>query len=559
MKGIHKTILLLAPLLLASCAKQGYPSGGPVDKQPPVVKAVLPESETTNFQAKKFRLDFDEYVVMKDADNNVLISPPMASKPEYSTKGHSLIVKLTDSLASNTTYLFQFKGAIVDFNEGNPLPSFEYVFSTGPQLDSMTLSGKVLDALSQQPPDGSITIVAHEITNDCDTLGDSIVAKAMPAYQTRSAADGSFCFNYIRPGSYRIFALDDSDKNLRYSASEAIAWLDSTVTPTAMPKKATNSVSEQPILSDSSFGHPILLQLSLKEVLQQRVTSKQFTSRGCVQITTQSPLQNPTVEADSVVWTLSADRDTLSLWTLQAQRDSIHIVLTDSATALTDTIVLKYREPKKNRRNDESQMTMNTISPLIGSSHPWFDTMRVRFEAPLATSDPDSVAILMLSDSSLTYASLQLDTVRVVAQIVPSSPLKQGEKYRISIPAGICRDIYGRYNDSLSVVTTLTSSEDYGILSIDITKRPDNQTSLIAQLLGEKDAVVRQLPVEGSTITFSNLKPASYRVRLVYDLDGDGHWTPGDYYLRQQPEPVVYFPKTLQLRANWEMSETWEL
>ena len=231
------TLCTLYALAVGSCAKQGYPSGGPVDKQPPVVKGVSPASETTNFNAKRFRIDFDEYVTMKDADNNVLISPPMSAKPEYTTKGHSLIVKLSDTLTPNTTYLFQFKNAIVDFNEGNPLPSFDYVFSTGNTVDSMTISGTVTDALTQQAPEATLTVMAYEATSIPDSIGDSIVAKLSPAYQTRTASDGSFRFNYIRPGQYKVVAIDDADKNLRYATSEAIAWLDSPIRAYKMPKK----------------------------------------------------------------------------------------------------------------------------------------------------------------------------------------------------------------------------------------------------------------------------------------------------------------------------------
>lgn len=551
---------------LSSCAKQGYPSGGPVDKQPPKVKGVSPQSESINYTAKKFRIDFDEYVTMKDADNNVLISPPMKQKPEYQVKGKSLIVKLNDTLAPNTTYLFQFKGAIVDYNEGNPLTSFEYVFSTGDALDSMTISGKVVDALKQSPTETSVTVAAYRMTEENEALGDSIVALGSPTYQTRTDSDGSFRFNYMTPGRYMLVALDDADKNLKYSASEAIGWLDTLVTAQVMPKPADSTVSQNDTVEKKSDSEVVsdgdkmpLLQMSMKESNTQRVLQSGFTAKGSLQIVTQMPMQSPVVEADSVVWSLDSKGDTLRLWTLRRSCDSLHIVLLDSATSLNDTLVVKYREPRKSKRkSDTPEKDLNGVHSFISSSHPYFDTMKVRFDAPVHALLNDSVSIFCFSDSSSIKAHLTLDTSKTIGFIVGDIPLKQGEKYKLTVPKGNYRDLYGRDNDSLVITTTLTSASDYGTLLFDIAVNGVMQQPVV-QLLDDKGTVVAQQAVLASSFQFENLKPATYRLRLFDDLDGNGEWTPGDYYLHRQPEPVIYFKKSLQLRANWEMSETWNL
>ena len=559
---------MLLACSMASCAKQGYPSGGPVDKQPPKVKGVSPKSETTNYTAKKFKIDFDEYVTMKDADNNVLISPPMKVKPEYQTKGHSVVVKLNDTLAPNTTYLFQFKEAIVDYNEGNPLPSFEYVFSTGDALDSMTISGKVVDALKQSPTENPVTVAAYRMTDENEALGDSIVALGSPTYQTRTASDGSFKFNYMTPGRYKLIALEDADKNLKYTASEAIGWLDSTVTAQNMPKAVDTTLTKNDTIEQKADtikaatiekkNEPTLM-MSLKENPSQRVTSKDFTARGCLRITTQMPMVSPVVEADSLIWSLNNAGDTMSLWTLRRNRDSVRVVLRDSASSLNDTLVIKYREPKKSKRKSNTpEKDLNVIHSLVASTHPHFDTMRVRFDVPVGGDSFDSIPLMNLSDSSWTYARMTLDDIHSTGSIVAYTPLKQGEKYKITIPTGIFRDLYGRANDSLVFTTTLSSAEDYGTLSLDI-KVNSMMTRPVVQLLDESGNIVRQQEVATTQIRFENLKPITYRVRLFDDLDGDGKWTAGDYYLRRQPEPVKYYAKNLQLRANWEMYETWNL
>lgn len=543
-----------------------------MDKQPPKVKGVSPKSETTNYAAKKFKIDFDEYVTMKDADNNVLISPPMKVKPEYQIKGHSVVVKLNDTLAPNTTYLFQFKGAIVDFNEGNPLPSFEYVFSTGDVLDSMTIGGKVIDALKQSPIENSITVVAYRMSAENEALGDSIVALGSPTYQTRTASDGSFQFNYMTPGHYKLVALDDADKNLKYSASEAIAWLDTLVTAQVMPKPADTTMSQNDtvVQNDTDVQKPDtvsvsdskpqpLLQLSMKENKAQRVLQSSFTAKGTLQIVTQVPMQSPVVEADSVMWSLDSKGDTLRIWTLRRSCDSLHIVLRDSATSLNDTLVVKYREPKKSKRkSDTPEKDLNGVHSLVASSHPYFDTMKVRFGVPVELHKSDSISIFCFSDSSNIKAHLTLDTTHTVGSIVGDTPLKQGEKYKITIPTGNYRDLYGRANDSLVITTTLTLASDYGTLTFDISVNGVMQRPVV-QLLDDKGTVVGQQAVLSASFQFENLKPATYRLRLFDDLDDNGEWTPGDYYLHRQPEPVIYYKKSLQLRANWEMSESWDL
>ena len=200
MKKIAIAIIIFSAACgLLSCAKQGFPSGGPKDETPPVVQGTEPPNGTLNFNAKEFVILFDEYVTMKDV-SGVLVSPTMGKKAEFGTKGHGLVVKIKDTLQPSTTYLFQFKNAIADFNEGNLLPSFEYVFSTGGSIDSMTLRGQVVDAFSQKPLSENITVAAWAESQLADSVGDSIVAKVQPMYMTRPDKEGRFELNHLREG-----------------------------------------------------------------------------------------------------------------------------------------------------------------------------------------------------------------------------------------------------------------------------------------------------------------------------------------------------------------------
>ena len=172
--------ILVAILLVTGCAKQGYPSGGPKDTEPPKAIGCRPQNSSRHFAQRQFYIEFDEYVVLKNADANVLISPPMVQKPEFSTKGKGVLVKLKDTLQPNTTYLFQFKEAIADFTEGNPLPSYEYVFSTGDRMDTMMIAGRVEAARDGKPWKDIVAVSAFR-PND-----------STPAYVTRTDKSGSF-------------------------------------------------------------------------------------------------------------------------------------------------------------------------------------------------------------------------------------------------------------------------------------------------------------------------------------------------------------------------------
>ena len=559
---------LAALLLPVGCAKQGYPSGGPRDVTPPKVTATTPENGTANFSAKEFRIAFDEYVVIKDAENNILVSPPMKHKPEYGTRGHSVVVKITDTLRENTTYLFQFKGGIVDFNEGNPLPSFEYVFSTGGTIDSMTLRGVVLDALTLQPRKEAVTVTAYAE----DSVYDSIVALEQPIYMTRCDAKGRFSFNHIREGRYRLFAFEDGDKNLRLGANEAMAFLDSVLTAEPMPvpvdttaRAANDSSAAQPAAAPlPPTKHRLRVSLLAKET--QRVDKSAFLHRGRIEIVTKQPLSDryslrPLEESDETLYTsLNARRDTLSVWTGNEMCDSLVLVLND--TLLSDTLHLQYRQRAGRHATPSNSLS---VKSLVASKHPYFDTLRLLLPTPLASDGIASwadtaVRVLDLADSSISYCPVRWEEgVPARCRGYIAFVGKPGGKYRFTLAAGCCRDIYGHPNDSLAVVTEYTLPSLYGSISVALTTTDvdPQEGPLLIQLLSEKGDIVQQQMPAGGKVTFQHLKEGKYTLRAVADRDGDGQWTPGDYWQHRQPEEVYYLGKTLELRENWDMEEKW--
>ena len=524
--------ILHSSFFISSCARQGYPTGGPKDEQPPVALSAKPQNESRHFAEKEFYIQFDEYVVLKNAAENVLVSPPMKQKPEFTTKGKGVLVKIKDTLQANTTYLFQFKEAIADFTEGNLLPSFEYVFSTGDQMDTMALSGQVLDARSGKPWKETVTVMAYRAEGD--TLGLS----TQPNFVTRCDKEGRFAFHYIPEGNYRLVALEDKNRNLRVDAGDAAAW-------------DTAAVASHPA-ADST--HQLLYLISQPDNQQQRITKSEFTKEGQIVVTTQLPMQQPAIEGVEGEWRLNGRRDTLTFWCRDAKCDSARLVVSDP-TGLQDTLKLRHTKKSKGgrRKVGSKEEVTSLMKALCDGSKAYYDDLRLVFANPIVKqADSAQAEVMLLKDSSLHLYPIVVDTGGIGARIEAS--LKSGEQYRVRIAAGLFTDLYGNRSDSL--VFTLTP-KDYGILSIDI----DNRTGypLVVEVLDSKDTVVQHSTVNRqlSILKFLHLPAGNYRLRAVVDRNADGRWTPGDYRQQRLPEQTLMFEKTLSLREKWEMEEKW--
>lgn len=576
--------------LLCACAKEGYPTGGPKDETPPVVLGTSPVNGSIDFSAKEFLINFDEYVQVKDADNNILVSPPMKQKPEYTTRGKGILVKLKDTLMANTTYLFQFKGGIVDFNEGNPLPSYEYVFSTGANIDSMTLRGRVLDAFSNKPSDDAVSVMAYaESQLLADSLApDSVVAKQKPMYMTRCDKDGYFELNHLRSVRYRLLALADDDKNLMLGPSEAVAFLDTLVSPYHMPAPPDttqrdssliaqlDSLASAPAASDTLAapilpGQQLQMRLSLLKVETQRVVKAEFSRKGKLVIATQCPLSKQyslqhldSTDTSRLFVYPNPQGDTLTVWTASKDCDSLVLLLRD--TNLTDTLKLTYRA-KASSAMGTKKIAQTTMRSLVASSHPYYDTLRLAFENPISgfvgAAADSMVAVFNLTDSTTTYCGLRMTDScgpQAYTHAMINFKGKGGEKYKFTVAHGQLRDIYGQITpDSLVVSTQYTKAENYGNIFITVTL-DSALAPVIVQLTNEKgDTQQQHILTHSQKVAFEHLKGGKYNVRVVIDADADGHWTPGNYWQHRQPEEVRYFDKTLELRENWDMEEKWEV
>lgn len=541
-------ILLLGTVTL-SCAKQGYPNGGPKDTQPPVIERITPPSNTLNFADPKFQIYFDEYIQLKDAENNILVSPPMKHKPEYTVKGKRLDVVIKDTLKHNTTYLFQFKNAIVDFTEGNPLPSLEYAFSTGEYIDSLQISGQVTDAQTYKPSEKTITVALYP---DDSTWNDSTVFLCPPAYITRCGKQGDFTFSHIGGNRFHIIALEDADHNLKYNGNEAIAFAESIV-----EAKVLDTI-------DSTQNNTINMRLFAANTDKQRITKSQYINHGRIEIITQVPVDRPNIHCnDSLFWSLAPTKDTLNIWMYNEKCDSTTLVVTDPS-GINDTLTLRFKE-KKNKKKEFANRGSNS-SKLITHHSPssigYFDTIFVTTSNPISTVNDSLIRIVNTKDSTRLTASTLVAPDQL--NIILVAPIKGKQSYKVTIPQGTIHDIYGHANDSISFPIDIRARDQYGSIFCKVTADDcDNPTAtlppLLLQLTDEKGTIKQSKPWEGlsNKVCFANIVPGKYKLQLLKDINNDGLWTTGDYLLHRQPEQILFLEKTFEVRENWDIEETW--
>lgn len=515
-----------------SCANVGYPSGGEVDKTAPKATAFEPTNETKNFTSNNIVIHFDEYIQLKDVDNQVLISPPFEHKAEIVAKGKYVSIKIKDTLLPNTTYLFQFKNAIVDNNEGNALPSLDYVFSTGDHLDSLSVKGKVVDGLTLKPDENIAVLLYSEFT-------DSAIAKSHPVYMTKTDKNGVFKFKYLKQGLYKIIALKDDDRSLTYNnASEKMAFS----TDTILPAYIIDSVDT----ADSG----LILHTFLPEVGEQRITDSKMTKSGKAIITTLYPLVNAAITSpeNELITVLNKSCDTLEVWTTKPT-DSLTLMIKDPS-GIDDTLKLRYFK-KKGRQGKENFYKTNAKATV-----PYFDSIKMTFTNPIDSVMDNGKIVCVQTKTDTFYTSLILDQARLHALV--ALKLQPDSSYTMLIPKGKIVDIYGTPNDSITLKTKANTPNDYGAITIKLVPATDT-VQYIIQLLTEKDEVIAEKIYTGNALTFLNITAGKYKIRAILDVNANGQWDTGNYWQHLQPEEVYYFSKTLELRNNWEIEETFDI
>ena len=586
---VRKALPVIALVaILYSCASIGRPEGGPKDYDPPRFVGSTPAAGAINNKRTKVSLQFDEFIKLEKATEKVVVSPPQIQQPEIKASGKKIQVNLLDSLKPNTTYTIDFSDAIVDNNEGNPLGNFAFTFSTGAQIDTMEVSGTVLDASNLEPIKG-ILVGLHA------NLNDSAFTKLPFDRVARTDSRGRFSIRGIAPGKYRIYGLMDADQNFAFSQkSEALAfndslviprweerirqdttWVDSLTIDTVVERKYTYYLPDNVILR--SFKEDLFSQYLVKN---ERLTPEKFTLYFAAKADTLPVLKGLNFdERDAFIIEKNLTNDTIHYWvkdSLLYKQDTLSLSLnylytdtlnqlvprTDTLNLVAKTVKKAVDEPKKKKKKkgeeEEPEPTKFLhVSTYIPSTMDVYDYISLSFDEPIASFDSAAIHLKQKVDTLwedipfiFEQDSLQLRKYNLYYEWEPT------REYEFSVDSTAFHGIYGLFTDKIKQNIKVRSLEEYGAIYFNVS---GCDSIAFVELLDTQDKVVRKVPVVNGQADFYFLNPGKYCARLINDTNGNGVWDSGEYETKRQPEMVYYYPQILEPKANWEVEQTWDV
>lgn len=576
-------------VILYSCASIGHLEGGDRDFDPPRFLGSTPSPRALNNTKKKISLQFDEFIKLEKANEKVVVSPPQLQQPEVKANGKKVQVNLLDTLKPNTTYTIDFSDAIVDNNEGNPLGNFAFTFSTGSVIDTLEVSGTVLDASNLEPVKG-ILVGLHS------NLADSAFTKLPFERVARTDSRGRYTIRGIAPGKYHIFALMDADQNFAFTQkSEMLAFHDSLIIPRFEERMRMDTAWVDTLTYDTiierQYTHYLpddVILRAFKEkaysqylVKSERLVPQKFTIYFAAEADTlpelkglnfddkeafivEKNLRNDTIHywiKDSLLY----KQDTLSLSLTYLYTDTLNQLVprTDTLNLVSKQKTLTKEEPKKKKKKkkDEEEepeptkfLPVNTHAP---SSMDVYDYISLTFEEPIARYDTAAIHLRQKVDTLWKDIPFEFeqDTVnhRKFNLYYDWEPATE---YEFAVDSTAFHGIYGLFTDKIKQGFKTRAMEEYSTLYFDIVGA---DSIAFVELLDGQDRVLRRRPVIAGRADFYYLNPGKYSARLINDTNGNGEWDTGIYEKGQQPEKVYYYPDIIDVKVNWEYTQDWNL
>ncbi|MBP2831323.1 Ig-like domain-containing protein [Aquimarina sp. U1-2] len=532
LESVVLTLLVLA--FVVSCAKKGSITGGEKDEIPPVFVKAFPPNFSTNFNRDEIRIYFDEYVKLKDAQKQIIISPPMDPKPEITPLGSAskyIKIKFKDTLLQNTTYSINFGESVEDNNEGNAYPFFRYVFSTGDFLDSLQIKGNVNNAI-QKKIDPYITVALYDIN---DSYNDSLVFNTVPQYITNTLDSTAFHFYNLKEGTYKLIALKDAASNYLYEPKQdQIGFYEEVIT--------------LPADTATFFTIDIFKEIpEFKALLPKQASKNEFffpyqgeLDRMKIKLLSDAPDDFRTLLFPD------KEKDTVHYWfTPFFEADSLIFEVTNSEN-YRDTLVTRFKDQYK----DSLQITtkFQSVLPLNEKFVLYSNTPIDSVNQELVTlTDKDTVAVPF---------NIMLDKENNEAQLLFEKT--ESNSYTLNMLPEAIKDFIGNVNDSIRINFRTKKATDYGTIFLTLQNVP--QYPVIVELTNEKDEVIReQFSTKEELLTFEYLDPGTYYLRVILDINKNGKWDTGNFLKGIQPEEIKYFPDAVDVRANWELKQTFIL
>ena len=608
MKRVKDFIMSLLPaLVLAACASIGSPDGGPYDEEPPVLLKATPSLNSTGVTVADITLEFDENVTLQNAFENVVVSPPQFEMPEIKYSGKKVTVELFDTLKPNTTYSIDFGSAIVDNNESNPYENFAYVFSTGETVDTLAVSGTVLNAADLEPIKGMM-VGLHSCLDDSafNTLPFERVS--------RTDSRGRFTIKGIAPGKYRVYALSDANQNFLFDQkSEKVAWSSTVVEPFAVPAVRPDTIWRDSTTIDTIrmvnytrfMPDDIVLRAFNEDFVTQYLVKHTRDPHNKLSFFFAAPNDElPLLEglgfdlSDAYVLETSAKRDTLVYWlkdSLLYRNDTLALKLsykaietTGDAVDRTDTLYISSRkrwenvvkQQRKKFEDDEKAFMRRAKSlpdydeenppvytpptkelPLRFSGSSSMDLTAVctfTFDEPLLSVDTSAVSVELKVDTLWTPVEsvLRQDSVNI-RKYELYAEWRPEQVYMIKADSAAFKGLYGGVSTKFEREIKFKSLDEYALLYVNIAGVGDEG---IVQLLNSGGEAVMESRTSNGGCTFYFVKPGVYYMRLIFDANGNGKWDTGDYAKGIEPERVSYYHHSLELRALFEYTQDdWDI
>ena len=598
----HRLPLILMLVIIGySCASMGTPDGGPYDEMPPKFVGSNPGMRAVNVKNQKIELEFDEFIKLEKAAEKVVVSPPQLEQPEIKVVGKKVALELFDTLKDATTYTIDFSDAIVDNNEGNPMGHFTYSFSTGGTIDTMEVSGTVLNAADLEPIKG-IQVGLHK------NLNDSALTTLPFDRVSRTDSRGHFIIRGVAPGKYRIYALMDGNQNYLYdSKTETVAFSDSIIIPSMMPATRQDTIWKDTLTIDTIktvnytrfMPDDIILRAFKEENTRQYFSRSQrdkenhFILKFSAKADTLPTLTGLNFDAtDAFVIEPNEGNDSICYWikdslvyqmdTLEVQMDYLYTDSLEQLIPKRDTIYLANKLTREQREKlakkeaeekEKERKKKEKKGEKIEEEKPSFLTMNV--DAPSAFDINRNIVLsfdepVARIDTSAIHMSVKVDTVwqETPFLIVPDSVLPRKyeilaewepeKEYQLKIDSAAIVGLYGLHTNKVEQTVKVKKLDEYGTLLFNLEGAPSTS---VVELLDNGGKMLRQQRITSeNTADFYYLAPnAKYYVRLFNDRNGNGKWDTGNVEQGIQPEEVYYFPKVWEMKANFEFEETWNI
>lgn len=588
-KSLYYIFIIIAAAVMYSCANIGNPSGGPIDKTPPIFMRSNPTPNAVNVKDRKIEIFFDEIVTLKDPSTKIIVSPAQTEMPRMSALGRKVTVELVDSLLPNTTYTIDFSNSIQDNNEGNAIDNFAFAFSTGSIIDSMRVSGYVLDSRTLEPMQ---SVVVGLQSN----LADSAFHKEKLQRVALTNDRGQFTIRNVSPGSYHIFALKDLDRDYKFgNPTEDIAFLDSIIVPSIGSREAAdtvyNDLNEIDTIMRATrpayFPNDILLSMFNEDRKSQYLANNLRVDSTRISLTFAAA--SDTLPSLSIVgrndvpdqwYTLerSQTNDTLTYWIRPPHLVSADTLMvattylrTDTASNLswgTDTLKFTFQrqKAKKKKKNEETdsleQIRFMELHPLANGTQEVYAPLLLQTGTPIERYSREAFHLQRKLQNDTTFYPAEIKSIALRDSTLNRRDLmlkvdwEPGAAYTLAVDSLAMTDIYGLQTKPLKVDFNVRKMEEYGNIVFNI---PAVRDSAIVELLDGTEKIVLRAPVKNHRAELLNLLPGKYYARLFIDRNGNGKYDTGNYDMHLQPEETVYYPGAINLKKNWDVEQTWDI